>query len=54
MQKYSYFDNAATTQISKHSLDEYTSTALNYIGNPSSTHSLGREAKAKLEEAREI
>ena len=53
MQKYSYFDDAATTQISKHSLDEYTSTALNYIGNPSSTHSLGREAKAKLEEARE-
>lgn len=52
MQKTCYFDNAATTLISRAALDEYNNTALNIMGNPSSTHREGRAAHAKLDEAR--
>ncbi len=38
--------------MSRHALDVYTDTAMRYIGNPSSTHPLGLEAKARLEEER--
>lgn len=52
MQKNCYFDNAATTLISKAALEEYISTATTYAGNPSATHREGRAAHAKLEECR--
>lgn len=54
MQKMCYFDNAATTLISKAALDEYNNTALSFMGNPSATHRLGRTAHARLEECRSL
>lgn len=47
-----YFDNAATTQISKKALEVYNNYSYNYFANPSASHSLGSLAKSKLEEAR--
>lgn len=52
MQKNCYFDNAATTLISRAALKEYNNTALNIMGNPSATHREGRAAHAKLDQAR--
>ncbi len=47
-----YFDNAATTIISKKALEAYNNISLNYFANPSANHSLGQECKIKLEESR--
>lgn len=47
-----YFDWTATSPISKASLDAYCSSALRFVGNPSSTHPLGLEAKAELDNQR--
>ncbi|MEM4398594.1 MAG: aminotransferase class V-fold PLP-dependent enzyme [Candidatus Nitrosocaldus sp.] len=48
-----YLDNAATTPV----LDEVLEEMLPYMsaryGNPSSLHSVGRDAKAALDKARE-
>ncbi len=47
-----YFDNAATTRVSKEAADAvYTAMREDY-GNPSSSHSLGISARKMLEEAR--
>ena len=53
MHELRYFDNAATTAISESSLGTYTKVVQHYIGNPSSLHQEGREAKAFLEDIRE-
>ncbi|MBX3098773.1 MAG: cysteine desulfurase [Salinibacterium sp.] len=47
-----YFDHAATTPLRPEVLAAYVS-ALGVVGNPSSIHSQGQEAKRMLEEARE-
>jgi cysteine desulfurase len=49
-----YFDNAATTQIRPEVVDEIKNCLLETYGNPSSTHSFGRSAKAKLENSRKV
>jgi cysteine desulfurase len=51
MQKI-YFDNAATTPIRQEVIDEMIAIMQSEYGNPSSTHSLGRSAKAVIETAR--
>ena len=48
-----YFDNAATTAMSKQALDTYVSVATNYRGNPSALHKEGLQAKTLLQEKRE-
>jgi len=47
-----YLDNAATTPIDGEVLKVITDTLSNDFGNPSSSHSEGRKARAKLEQAR--
>ena len=47
-----YLDHAATTPMTTAALTAYTS-ALGIVGNPSSIHSQGQNAKRLLEEARE-
>ena len=47
-----YADNAATTKISAHALVAMMPCFETYFGNPSSLHTVGQEAKEKLEEAR--
>ena len=47
-----YFDNAATTPLRDEVVDEIKNCLLETFGNPSSTHSFGRSAKSKLENAR--
>lgn len=47
-----YFDNAATTAIDPEVFEEMQPLMLHVYGNPSSTHSHGREARAKVEYAR--
>jgi cysteine desulfurase len=47
-----YLDHAATTPMRPAALAAYTS-ALGLVGNPSSIHSQGQQAKRMLEEARE-
>lgn len=47
-----YFDWTATSPISQNSLNAYSDSAVKYIGNPSSTHPLGLEAKDRLEKER--
>ena len=47
-----YLDHAATTPMLPEAIDAYTS-ALGIVGNPSSIHSQGQNAKRLLEEARE-
>src|ERR1700712_4381228 len=47
-----YLDHAATTPMSSEVLAAYVS-ALSVVGNPSSIHSQGQNAKRMLEEARE-
>ena len=47
-----YLDNAATTAVAKEVVDEIKSK-IGIYGNPSSRHSLGKEAKIEIEKARE-
>ncbi len=47
-----YLDHAATTPMTAEVIAAYT-TALGVVGNPSSIHSQGQQAKRMLEEARE-
>lgn len=47
-----YFDNAATTQIRAEVIQEITKVMSEDYGNPSSTHSFGRNAKNLLELSR--
>ncbi len=47
-----YADNAATTKMSSVAIAAMKDCFENYYGNPSSLHSVGQEAKEKLEEAR--
>lgn len=53
MQNKRYFDNAATTAMSRASIEAYVKTAEEYIGNPSSSHAEGIKARKLLEECRE-
>jgi cysteine desulfurase len=47
-----YLDNAATTSIRQEVIDEMVHVMQTEYGNPSSTHSIGRSAKAVMEHAR--
>jgi cysteine desulfurase len=47
-----YLDNAATTAIHPQVIEEMTRIMTNDYGNPSSTHSFGRNAKSILELSR--
>ena len=47
-----YADNAATTKISSIAIAAMTDCFENFYGNPSSLHSVGQEAKERLEDAR--
>jgi cysteine desulfurase len=47
-----YLDNAATTPIRQEVIDEMVHVMQTEYGNPSSTHSIGRSAKAVMETAR--
>lgn len=47
-----YFDNAATTPLREEVVAAMQKTLKNSFGNPSSTHSFGREAKSKVELSR--
>ena len=47
-----YLDNAATTRVCPEAADIAYKTMLECYGNPSSTHTKGREAKAVLDTAR--
>ena len=47
-----YFDNAATTQIDSNVLKSMNFVMSNNYGNPSSTHSFGRESRSIIEKAR--
>ena len=47
-----YLDNAATTRVCPEAADIAYKTMLECYGNPSSTHTKGREAKAVLDKAR--
>ena len=49
-----YFDNAATTKISKSVLQAMTEAMEQYYANPSSLHSMGHEAEKQLKQARGI
>ncbi len=49
-----YLDNAATTKIDDEVLDVMVDVLKNQYGNPSSIYKKGREAKALIENAREI
>ena len=51
MQKI-YLDNAATTPIRKEVIEEIVRIMQSEYGNPSSTHSIGRSAKAVIETSR--
>ena len=50
--KIRYFDNAATTRVKEEVLQEMFPYFCEEYGNPSSTYSVGREAKRALEKAR--
>lgn len=47
-----FFDNAATTPVHDEVINVMTQCLKETFGNPSSTHSFGRDAKALLEESR--
>lgn len=49
-----YFDNAATTAMSKAALAALMDISTNQYGNPSAVYGFGRKAKSILDEAREI
>ena len=44
-----YLDNAATTKVCKEAAEAALNVMTELYGNPSSTHKMGREAKALLE-----
>lgn len=48
-----YLDHAATTPMLPEAIDAYAE-AMRVVGNPSSIHSQGQQAKRMLEEAREV
>ncbi len=48
-----YFDNAATTRVRNEVRDAMVRMMCETYGNPSSSHAMGRAAKAALEEARQ-
>lgn len=48
-----YVDNAATTQMSQTAVNAMMSCIKTIYGNPSSLHSIGQEASAALQDARE-
>ncbi len=50
--KLIYFDNAATTQVTREVVDAMLPVFTEDFGNPSSLHRKGREAKAILDDAR--
>ena len=47
-----YFDWTATSPMGQKAIEVYSDIATKYIGNPSSTHPLGVQAKERLEEER--
>jgi cysteine desulfurase len=47
-----YLDNAATTAIDPEVVEEMTTVLSSHFGNPSSSHSFGRDAKALIETSR--
>ncbi|MFT4806452.1 MAG: cysteine desulfurase, partial [Psychroserpens sp.] len=47
-----YFDNAATTSIRDHVIDKMSEVMKYNFGNPSSTHSYGRQSKSLIELSR--
>ncbi len=47
-----YLDNAATTPLSEEVIDAMVSVMKETFGNPSSTHSIGQEAKVLIENVR--
>lgn len=47
-----YFDNSATTSISKDALESYRLVSEQYYGNPSSLHELGELASQLLQQSR--
>lgn len=47
-----YLDNAATTPIASEVIEVMTAVTTRHFGNPSSTHSVGRDARAVVESAR--
>lgn len=49
-----YFDHSATTPVDEQVIDTVRETLEKFWGNASSVHGFGREAKAKLEDAREL
>ena len=49
-----YFDNAATTEMSDKVISVIMDTMKNNYGNPSSTHSFGRNSKSILELSRKF
>ena len=49
-----YFDNAATTPLRKEVITTISDVMEDCFGNPSSTHSYGRKAKAYVENARKV
>ena len=49
-----FFDNAATTPVHPEVVKVMTQCLSGTYGNPSSTHSFGREAKGQLEESRRM
>lgn len=46
-----YLDYAANTPIEKEVLDTFYQTTLNYFANPNANHTLGLQAKQKIDEA---
>ena len=50
--KQVYFDSAATTQMHKDVIESMAKTMRDCYGNPSSTHSFGRQAKTAIENSR--
>lgn len=48
-----YFDNGATTKPYKEVIDTFTKVSTDFFGNPSSLHTLGKEAERLLIQARE-
>lgn len=49
-----YFDNSATTKMSKRALDKMCEVSIESFGNPSSLHSIGLDAEKRLTRAREV
>ena len=48
-----YLDHNATTPVAPEVLEVVDSVLRDYIGNPSSVHSVGRSARVLIDEARE-